>query len=67
MSRIREQQASLHSILFNTLVACSGLSGRGDGVFCTPLPAVINFESQYFFIVFISDVTGHARLFFLRI
>ena len=39
-------------------------------VFCTPLTAVINFESRYFFflIVFISDKTGHARLlFFLRI
>ena len=53
MSRIREQQASLHYILFNTLVTRSGRSGRGDSVFCTPLPAVINFEPRYFFKLFL--------------
>ena len=34
-------------------------------MFCTPLTAVINFESRYFFffwIVFISDKTGHATI-----
>ena len=37
-------------------------------LFCTPLTAVINFESRYFLIVFISAKTGHARLlFFLKI
>ena len=34
-------------------------------MFCTPLTAVINFESRYFFIVFISNNAGHSRLSFL--
>lgn len=34
-------------------------------MFCTPLTAVINFESRYFFIFFISNKAGHARLLFL--